>query len=242
MVSSHRNTHHQETFSEPAVNKEGDMINSSKRKLALSGWLKEHNNVAYNSPLRLQKFLFLYEGFSKTDGEKAELSGLKGYKRGPVFSAVWGDYTKDRESFEHESVAALQSYGDSINAERAEKASFISSVLSEDELSELTHTLNIWRCKKKQIDNDEKNVSLNESDFNAADVKLLKTLESMYPVDMIQNSVPVRVGEMFFVFPKADMVNLTESHMDVLYTLSHDENLRNPVFAKIDDEGKLCID
>ena len=37
------------------------MIYSSKRKLSLSGWLKENDNVSYNTSLKLQKFLFFYE-------------------------------------------------------------------------------------------------------------------------------------------------------------------------------------
>ena len=37
------------------------MIYSSKRKLALSGWLKENYEDVYNIPLKLQKYLLFYE-------------------------------------------------------------------------------------------------------------------------------------------------------------------------------------
>ena len=83
------------------------MINSNNRKLCLSGWLKHNNEQEYNTPLKLQKFLFLYEAFSKVAGEVTDFSHLKGYQRGPVFSHVWGDYTKERIAFD---LAAEQCY------------------------------------------------------------------------------------------------------------------------------------
>ena len=75
------------------------MINSNTRKLTLSGWLRKNNPREYDSPLKLQKFLLFYELLSKTAGEQADFDHLRGYKRGPVFSNVWGDYTKERISF-----------------------------------------------------------------------------------------------------------------------------------------------
>ncbi len=46
------------------------------------------------------KFLLFYEAFAKTFGEQPDFSHLRGYKKGPVFSNVWGDYTKERASFD----------------------------------------------------------------------------------------------------------------------------------------------
>lgn len=42
------------------------MIYSNERKLLLSGWLQENNKESYNTPLKLQKSLLLYEAFAKT--------------------------------------------------------------------------------------------------------------------------------------------------------------------------------
>ena len=51
-------------------------MKSNCRKLTLCGWLKEHDPETYNSPEKLQMFLFLYELFSKAEGEEADLSDL----------------------------------------------------------------------------------------------------------------------------------------------------------------------
>ena len=54
------------------------MINSNKRKLCLSGWLKNNYHSSYKSPVKLH-FLLFYESFSKINGEKADFTYLKGY-------------------------------------------------------------------------------------------------------------------------------------------------------------------
>lgn len=66
-------------------------MNSSKRKLSLSGWLKENDNVSYNTSLKLQKFLFFYEVLTKIAGEQAEFTYLTEYKNDLIFSNVWYD-------------------------------------------------------------------------------------------------------------------------------------------------------
>lgn len=76
------------------------MIISNNRKQYLSGWLKNNYYSAYETPIKLQKFLFFYESFSKVRDQIVDFSYLKGYKKGPVFSQVWGDYTKERDEFD----------------------------------------------------------------------------------------------------------------------------------------------
>ena len=219
-----------------------EMVYSDDRKLALSGWLKKHNPTSYEAPLKLQKFLFLYEAASKADHDEADLSGLKGYQRGPVFSRVWGDYTKDRAEFDAKAEEKLSKLRDIINVERAEKISFITSVLSEEELSDITHFLNIWKCKESRIKNREPQVALSENDLNENDKNILRQLEDLYSLDLIRSSKIICINDMFFVFDKNNIKNLTEEHMDTLCLISKNEDLHNPVFIEIDKDGGLTID
>lgn len=217
------------------------MINSNSRKLSLSGWLKKYNNKVYNTSLKLQKFLLLYEAFTKVAGEKADFSSLKGYKNGPVFSNVWGDYTKARIQFDLAAEVAYEKNSFSIDLQRAKRSAFIVSTLTEKELSDLTHQLNLWKSKEERIMSGEYQVSLNEIDFNIEDENFILTLESIYPMNMIESSEIISVDKKFFVFSKKDIQQLTEKHYDILLTLSEDENIYNPVFVEI-DEGRLIID
>ena len=218
------------------------MIYSNERKLCLSGWLKENNETSYNTPLKLQKFLLLYEAFTKAAGEQPDFSHLRGYKKGPVFSNVWGDYTKERVAFNIAAKEAYESKKYDINVERAKKCAFVVKTMTETELSELTHKMNLWKCKESRIINGEYNVDLFEKDFNTEDESMMRLLDNMYSVDMIDNSVIINLDKNYFVFSTSDSQKLTEEHFDVLMTLSEEENLHNPVYVDIDEEGRLLID
>lgn len=217
------------------------MINSNERKLCLSGWLQEHGIGEYNIPLKLQKFLFFYEAFSNIAGDNYDFNYLKGYRRGPVFSQVWGDYTHERESFNIASADQFHKNPNLVDNDRAETAEFIVKTMSEKELSELTHHLHIWNAKEEAIMSGVKAVSLDEKDFGEEDRKLISALWGLYPKEVIKNSEVYSAGDYFFVFNKDDAKRLTEGHFDVLEMLTH-EKLMNPVFVEIDDEGRLIVD
>ncbi len=218
------------------------MIYSNERKLCLSGWFKENSEKSYSKSLKLQKFLLLYEAFAKTSGEKTDFSHLRGYKKGPVFSNVWGDYTKERTAFDTAAMKTYEAKKDSVNETRAKKCGFIVETMTEEELSELTHKMNLWNSKKARIMSGEYNVNLDEKDFNEDDKKMIQLLDSMYPIEMIENSIVVDLDKNYFVFSKEDSVKLTEEHFDTLMLLSERETLHNPVYVDIDSEGRLLID
>ena len=218
------------------------MIYSNSRKLCLSGWLQKNDIASYQSSLRLQKFLFLYEVFSKINNDNPDFSRLKGYKRGPVFSPVWGDYTKERPEFDRKSLEAYNANIVIIDNLRAKRSSFIISSLSERELSNLTHRFNIWGAKEKRIMSGELQVELSESDFNESDNNLGRTLELMYPDEIIESCVTIEIGGTYFVFSKEDSEHLKEQHVDTMAYLAEHNELHSPVYVEIDSEGRLCID
>ncbi len=218
------------------------MIYSNDRKRCLSGWLHQNNKNEYDTPLKLQKFLLLYECFSKVAGETPDFGHLRGYKRGPVFSQVWGDYTKEREAFDNAADECFRSGTVPVNETRAKKCAFVVSVLSESELSELTHSMNLWKSKEARILKGEYQVDLDENDFNKDDVRIISLLDKMYPIELIENSSVVEIDNQYFVFSKDDMTKLTEWHFDILSTLAEKGRLNNPVYVEIDEGGRLVID
>ena len=82
----------------------------------------------------------------------------------------------------------------------------------------------------------------NGLDFNSDDEKLIRTLDAMYPSQLVENSTVVCLDKKYFVFTKSDAQHLTEEHFDILLTLAENEELHNPVFVDIDDEGRLIVD
>lgn len=218
------------------------MIHSNKRKLCLSGWLRQNCQTEYDTPLKLQKFLLLYESFSKVSGEKPDFSHLRGYKRGPVFSNVWGDYTKEREAFNHAAEESYTSGRYDINEVRARKCAFVVRILTENELSALTHNMNLWKSKESRIMSGEYQVDLEEKDFNEQDEQLIRLLDQMYPIELINDSEVIHIDNFSFVFNKNDISKLTEEHFDALCALSENEQLMNPVYVDIEEGGRLVID
>lgn len=218
------------------------MIYSNERKLCLSGWLHQNSEKEYDASLKLQKFLFLYECFSKVSGERTDLGHLRGYERGPVFSQVWGDYHYDRIEFNKSADEKYRSGSVPINEERAEKCAFVVRVLSDNELSELTHAMNLWKAKEKRILSGEQQVDLEESDFNEDDRRIICMLDKMYPIGLIKDSSVVEIDSHYFVFNKKDMPRLTERHFDILSSLAESGQLLNPVYVDIDEGGCLVID
>ncbi len=218
------------------------MIYSNDRKLCLSGWLKNNSEQEYETPLKLQKFLFFYEVLSKIHVETTDFSHLRGYKKGPVFSNVWGDYTKEKTAFNNAADEYYEKHKDSIDTSLAKKSAFLVSSMSESELSSLTHKLNLWSSKESRIMGGEYQVDLDENDFNSNDEKIVSLLDKMYPLEVIDNSEIISLDKNYFVFSKEDAQRLTEEHFDVLLTLSENEELHNPVYVEMDDEGRLLVD
>lgn len=218
------------------------MLGSTVRQLSLSGWLQEKGKEEYNMALKLQKFLFFYESFSKVKSNDADFSHLRGYKRGPVFSNVWGDYTHERTLFDSEANKAYNAPSISIDEEQAIKCHFLVKILSEKELSQLTHKMNIWRISEDRIMRGEHHVTLFENDFDSNDVELIKLLDEMYPIELIRNSHVVNIDNHHFIFSKNDISKLTEQHYDTLSFLSDNNELQNPIYVEIDKEGRLIVD
>lgn len=159
-----------------------------------------------------------------------------------MFSNVFGDYTKERSEFELKANVCYERFGDMVNVGIALQSSFLVAVLSEYELSELTHQMNIWKSQERFIIQGCSQVPLHESDFNESDRRMIITLGNMYPVEMIKASEVLRVGNSYFVPSKSEITRLTEEHFDVLAALSEKEELHNPVYLEIDDEGVLLVD
>lgn len=218
------------------------MIYSNNRKLALSGWLKANSEKEYGTPLKLQKFLLFYESFAKANGEEPDFGHLRGWKNGPVFSNVWGDYTKERSLFNDTAAQKYEAFGESINASRAQKCAFLVKTLSESELSELTHKMNLWKSKKGRILSGEYQVDLHEEDFTDEDVNIINALDKMYTTEVVNSSEVIEIDNHYFIFSKEDATQLKEQHFDILAKLPEVDELHNPVYVEIDEDGRLVID
>lgn len=216
------------------------MLCSDKRKLTLCGWLQSNNVTAYHSLSRLQSYLFFYEAFCKVNGKEYDFNGLKGYVCGPIFSSVWGDYSTRRDEFDKAALQQYEAHAIKQDDVIARQASFVVSILSENELSEIVRRYSIWSTKFLHVAAN-KPPDLETCDFSENDIRLTQALMKMYPASMIDNTDVLAVGEKFFLFRKSDSAKITKKHMETLTLLSNIEELENPVYVEVCDE-KLIID
>lgn len=221
---------------------ENVMLKSNDRKLALSGWLKQNDQTKYASPLHLQKFLFFYESMAKAEGTTADFYGLKGYQCGPVFSAVWGDRQHENSLFSECADKIYRKHPCLVNEERATICLFIISVFSEEELCDITHSMNIWNSKQIQIMAGGCNVDLCESDFSDKDTNTIQQLKFAYPLSLVRSSIVIPLGQKSFILPREDAAKMSEQHYDALFTISQSEQIENPVYASIDENGTITIE
>ncbi|MDT1943373.1 hypothetical protein AB6883_12750 [Carnobacterium maltaromaticum] len=215
------------------------MLNSNIRRLATAGWLKENSPSEFYEPLKLQKYLFLYETFSKIEGEEYSFEYLKGYVNGPVFSEVYGDYTYRREEFEPKIEAIDKKV---VNEEIAKKSMFLTQVLTGEELSEITHNLNIWKAKEPNILAGESQVKLEEKDFSDEDKALLNEIKDLYSIELIESVSVVNISNKNFIFDNDDYDKLTNVQKETLELLANEEQLMNPVFVSIGEGEELIVD
>lgn len=155
------------------------MVDSTVRRSCLSGWLKSHSPESYSSPLKLQKFLFLYESFSRVYSGSSDFSHLRGYRIGPVFSDIWTDYFYDRDELDKRVEEAYLLYGGQIDETIAAMSDIIVKGVSDRELISITVSMNIWKSGESLIRKGYPAL-LDPSCFDEGDIKTVEMLNDTY--------------------------------------------------------------
>ena len=219
------------------------MMFSDDRKYTLSGWFQVHERKLYNRPYKLQIFLILYEFFSEIENDESDLNFLIGVKKGPVFGAVWTDYGKVCDRFHISSKYSYEKKVINVNENRAKRCAFIVQTLTEEEWSSFMKKLNIWKAKESEILNHKYNIAeLDLADLNDEDINLITMLYNRYSSELVENSEIITVKEKKFVVSKIDHEKIIQNYMERLEKLAKKPKLYNPVFVKLDDEGKLVVE
>lgn len=219
-------------------------MQNEDKKLALAGWLQKNDEQSYSSSVKLQKFIFLYEAFSSADGEEVDFGDLYGYAHGPVYKTLYETYKNDKTGFNKDAARAYETAPDMVDCVRAKAAGFVIQILTQDELSALSHRFDIWAAKEDRIRRGEHNVKLDADDFGTHDVNLAGELRSLYPLNMIENSVVLQRRDVSFVFAKEDLPRLSEAHYAALGEIAKQGPgpAGNPLFVEIDSDGCMVID
>lgn len=213
---------------------------SSVEKLTLLQWLFRNNRQAFENSLKVQKFLFFYELYSKVSAYEYELTKLRAYEKGPVFSQVWGDYRYRK----NELVSVLN--GEDIDAgerilniEPLLHANFIISTENTMDLVGITHEFDCWKSKYNE---GGYNITINESDITDHDINLADALYDGYDTKLIRDSEILYLDPAKFIFKKGERDKLSEEQLNALEEVACSGEIDNPMFVNIAEDGVLEID
>lgn len=213
------------------------VLNTSTSMLDKIAWLNQQEDIAKFSKLQLQKFLFLYEMFQFAEKKPSDFTYLKAYKNGPVFSNFYGDITYRKDEIQE--YLKQKKCDFNIDENNARISQFIINTLTDSELSDLTHQFHMWSTHKEKIDVGQKQIPMSKEDITDDDIEILNLLKSSEP-DFDYEIL--RIGQKNFVFSKEDFMNLNEEHLELLDSLSTNEELLNPVYVEVESNGRLVID
>lgn len=214
------------------------MLFSSKEKIDQLSWLNKRKRISSIPRLKVQKFLYFYEMFQKISGNDYNIDNLKAYVNGPVFSQVYGDINY-REQEVYNEIDSIEN--PEIDKNNAERALFIIDSMGEKELSNLTHIFDMWSSKKERIDAGEVQIPIIESDITEKDIALFNQIIPEYPINNPGYHVIV-MNNKRFVTSDEDYKRLSEVHYNTLEKLSNEDNLFNPIYISIEEDGGLLVD
>lgn len=215
------------------------MLFSTNEQLEKLSWLKENSESFSNTRLKSQKFLFFYEMFSGLEKDEYNTSYLRAYMNGPVYSNVYGDMRYSEVDL-NKKIAEIDDYS-SVDVDIANATKYLLDLFNEKELSELTHSFDLWSSKKNRIKANEKQISINEEDISERDkMKLHNLLKRYQKISKLDIDI-LNVQNKIFVISKEDKKEMKPEHDEVLEILSQDEELENPVYLSLKD-GVLLVD
>ena len=215
------------------------MLNTPNTFMQKIYWLNQNKPIGELSNLQLQKFCFFYEMFQLIEDNKYDLSYLRAYANGPVYSNVYGDYTHRKEQFFFD-VSSNSPNMDQLCDENLRKSLFLITTLNNRELSDLTHNLDLWKSKKNRIRAGEQQIPIYERDITDYDKSLLASIRD--GIDASDNYEVVPISDKRFVLDLESFSKLETKHYEVLEQLSQLDELDNPVYIEIDDRGTLLVD
>lgn len=214
-----------------------DNVSSHKK---LSTWyLKNCRGLKNFETSKLQYFIFLYEAFSKQKKGEADFSSFKVYKSGPIFADIYNSLIYDLEGFISE-IARISDL-ECISKDIAKVAMRITSMLSESDLFSLVKYLDFWAEMESRFAESYLEIDMESLELTVGDLNLINELWSMYADDYYDDLEVIKIRNTYYVIKKNEVGSLNSEHRKILLRLA-DNNIPNPVYVNINEEGVLEID
>ncbi len=189
-------------------------------------WLEENKNPSDNiSGIKQQKFLLFYNLFLKVNKKGGNFNGLCAWKGGPVYTQV---HAAVKHHYTIKEIISSIKTQTNIDTTLAIIAKFIVEILSDEEVSEITHEFDFW----KTVPNNYQNNEIKEEYISLEDEVRIKKILNTYDIDFIINHRVYKTKNATFLIHKNDYELVTTNFKKKL------EKIRNDKPIKIDLENK----
>lgn len=178
-------------------------MRTNKRKQVLREWFSTNIEKDYYTISKLHEFIYFYEMYSKIEKDKYDFNTLDGCER-ELKAEIKEEYA---------------GYNSSINEDRARLSLFITKILLDEEISELTSNFNIW--------NEDEN--------------LFNNLKLAYDTEYIDSVKVVRIDKKIFLICKEEYKEFDIENRNTMKSLSKLNDLENPVYITLSDKGVLLV-
>ncbi|WP_263836011.1 hypothetical protein [Ureaplasma sp. ES3154-GEN] len=200
-------------------------------------WLWTHEKVISCDHLQIHKFLFFYSVFIHLKNEDADWKYLSAYQHGPVFSNLYGDYLYRnqllREMVEKESI-------DNLNIKIANKVLFLILTHTNQELSMLTHHLDLWRKYEYLLSINKKHIRIKIDDLSNNDQLFLDQIYNS--CKDIDDYLVLKIQNKRFVIRQEDISRVDSTVYQTLTDINNKEDLMNPVYIQWNKNGEMIVD
>lgn len=188
-------------------------------------WLEENKSETDKiTGIKQQKFLLFYNLFLKINDEQSNFEGLCAWKGGPVYTQV---HAAVKHHFTIKEIINSIEDNVSINESLANISKFIVELLSDEEVSDLTHKFDFWTT----IDDNYKNNKILEENISKDDEKKIFEILNFYDLEFINNHNIYKTETATFFIKKNEYDFILKEFGDKL------RNIKNNKPIKIDLES-----
>lgn len=164
------------------------------------------------SGIKQQKFLLLYNLFKEIKYKKGNFTSLQAWDNGPVYTQV---YSAIKYHYTYKELLDTIKIPYTIDEKLAYVSKFIVEILSDEEVSELTHEFNFW---KKSV--DSLNQAIEIKNISISDLKKIDNILNLYNLDFILEHKVIRINSKIFLVKYQDYALLIDRYINQLNNLA----------------------
>ncbi|MFV0288300.1 MAG: hypothetical protein ACK5HR_02435 [Mycoplasmatales bacterium] len=183
-------------------------------------WLENNKEKTEKiSGIKQQKFLLFYNLFLKAKFQKANFIGLCAWNNGPVYTQF---HAAVKHYYTIEEIISSIKTPTTLDESLAKIAKFVIELLTDEEVSELTHKFDFWQI----IDNNYENNEINLEKLSKNDERQIKKILQAYNIEFINQHKVYKTGKATFLINKNEYEFVLKNFSQKLAKIKNDKPIK----------------